>query len=73
VYPLVLQLLPNENTCVAAGACVEDIFLDAAFATDKRVSPLLDFCASPVVGQIFEKARQGKQLFQTTVARDAIA
>jgi hypothetical protein len=59
VYPLVLQLLPNEATCVDACACVEDILLDGAFATDTRVSALLDFCASPGVGQIYERAREG--------------
>lgn len=59
VYPLVLQLLPNEATCVEACACVEDILLDGAFATDTRVSALLDFCASSEVGQIFERAREG--------------
>lgn len=42
-----------------ASACVEDILLDGPFATEKRVAPLLDFCASSEVGQIFERAREG--------------
>ncbi|KAK9900916.1 ARM repeat-containing protein [Cystobasidium minutum MCA 4210] len=68
VYPLVLRLLPNESTCVNASACVEDILLDGPFATEKRVSPLLDFCASPEVGQIYERAKEEQDVDEVTLA-----
>lgn len=75
LYPLVLQTLPNEATCVNACACTEEFLLDMQFATENRVSPLLDFCASDEIGQIFDNAQQGRlgeNLFLSSI-RNSVA
>lgn len=43
-----------------ACACTEDILLDSQFATETRVDPLLDFCASTEVGKMYANAEQGE-------------
>lgn len=60
IYPMILPLLANEETCVAACSCIEDILLDMAFATPSRANPILDFVASDQVGSILERAQEGR-------------
>lgn len=62
IYPHILPLLADEATSVAACACVEDILLDMSFSTQSRVDPILDFLASPVVGNVMRQAREGEPI-----------